>query len=291
MKVQIIANPIAGGGKAPARIQVLEKVLQAHGCEVQIFQTRQSGDARHCAQGLGSDIDRIVVVGGDGTLNEVINGLARPYQIPLTQLPMGTANILARDIGLQWEPKRVADSVLEGEVRRFDLFTGNGRRFLALGSVGFDAIVTRDIMRNRKGTMGLRGYFMPMLRSLRQFRIPKLSISIDDQDPLHGALVIIGNIRNYAGFMHATERARPDSGHLDVCIFPQGSPVALTLYALAGAMRQLGRATNVIQRTGRHVRVTIDEPDPPCPYQLDGDYVGQTPLEVNIEPGVLPFIV
>ena len=218
----------------------------------------------------------------------MINGLKDPFETPLTQLPMGTANILARELGLHRIPQAVANTVVNGQVKKLDLFLGNGRRFLAIGSVGLDATVTHEIKKNRKGALGLRGYFKPILRSLFGYRAPKLSIQIDDKPSIEGGMVVIGNIRNYAAFFHVTERARPDSGHLDVCILPLASPLALVCYGAAALTGMLDIATNSIYRTGKTITINSD---PQWVYELDGDYMGETPLKIEVMASTLPFVV
>src|SRR5689334_8274981 len=90
MKLLIIGNPIAGGGKAKPRIEELVKRLTAAGHEVEAKLTRKAGDARAWANQVPPDIDRLIVAGGDGTLNEVLNGLNDPSRTPIVQMPVGT---------------------------------------------------------------------------------------------------------------------------------------------------------------------------------------------------------
>lgn len=288
MKVLVIANPIAGGGKAPRYVDELEAALRSHDCDVETFLTGASGDAKRRAGDIEDDVDRVVSVGGDGTLNEVVNGLADPSRIPIAQLPLGTANILARELGFHWTPDQVAKTVADGRVRNLDLGIANGTRFVAVTSAGFDAMVTRDIQKHRTGALGARGYLMPTLRSAMQYHAPTMRVTVDDGEPIEGALVVISNIRNYAGLFSIADQACPDSGHLDVCLFPNGSHIALACYLAAALTRTVSKVTNVNYMTGKKILVDSDEP---VAVEIDGDYVGDTPLEVTVEPGALPMLV
>jgi len=157
MRILIIGNPVAGRGRAARRITALELHLCRAGHEVEVFLTETGGDARRRASQVRDGIDRIVVVGGDGTLNEVLNGLPDPAKTPLLLLPMGTANVLARELGLPRQPEQAAGLIDRGVVRRLDMGSLGNRRFLALASAGFDAMVTQDLCTRRRGVLGFTG--------------------------------------------------------------------------------------------------------------------------------------
>lgn len=288
MKALVIGNPIAGRGKAPRLIDALTRALRAEGLETDVYLTRAAGDARQRAGRIDAGVDRLVVVGGDGTLNEVLNGLTDPSRVPLTQLAMGTANVLAHELRLPRNPKALAAVVAHGRVRQLDLSIANGQRFLSLASAGFDAMVTREVQRRRKGELGYLGYAVPLIRALWSYRPPCLNVSVDGAESVTGAMVVVGNISNYGGLFAVADRARCDDGHLDICVLPRGSRLALTGYALAALARLLSKTTDVIYLTGR--RVTIDS-NSPVAYEIDGDYAGQTPLEIQLDPRTVPFIV
>jgi len=288
MKTLVIANPIAGGGKGQRLANALTMQLRKRGMDVEMFLTSGTGDAFRRAQSLGDPLDRIVVVGGDGTLNETVNGLNHPSRTPIAQLPVGTANILAHELRLPRRPDKVAAMVATGHVRQIDHGLANGTRFLMVASAGFDAMVTRAVKQRRQGSLGYKGYIVPIVQTLYRYRSPSLRVCLDEGQPITGAMVIVGNTRNYGGLFSVTDRAQCDSGHFDVCVFPNGSPAALGLYALAAAGRRVSRLRNVVYRTARHITITADRP---TPVQIDGDYFGQTPIEITIQPAAVPIII
>jgi YegS/Rv2252/BmrU family lipid kinase len=287
MKILVVLNPVAGRGRAPRRSARLVRGLEERGHAVELFETRAPGDAGKRARAREGHVDRIVVVGGDGTLNEVVNGLADPASTPLAQLALGTANLLARELRLPRRPELLADLVDEGFLRRIDLGHADGRRFLLLVSAGFDAQVT-GLLFDRERRLGYRRYLRPILKALKDYHPPNLRVRLDGEAPLHGALVVVSNVRSYGGLFEVTERARCDSGHLDVCILRRGRARDLTRYAWAAWRRHISSLSDADLRSAREIRIDAAEP---VAVQVDGDYWGTTPVAISVEPAVVPIVV
>lgn len=289
MRVFVVVNPIAGGGAALRGAQRLVRELETRGHRVEQFVAASPAQVaeRLRAREAQADLDRIVVAGGDGTVNDVLNALEDPSRIPLTQLAYGTANMLARELAIPREPRALAALVEAGPIRRLDLGRAGTRRFLLVASSGFDAMVTQLISRSRRGTLGYPGYARPILQALRGYRAPRLSVSVDGAEPLQGSLVIVSNIRNYGGILSVTERARPDSGVLDVCVFSGERVADLVRYAAAAGLRRVSRLRDVRVRSGRRICVEASEP---TAVQVDGDYHGTTPLEIEVAAAVVPVL-
>jgi YegS/Rv2252/BmrU family lipid kinase len=266
----------------------LERALAARGHAVELHWTTGPGDAARRARGAEAGLDRLVVAGGDGTLNEVLNGLPDPSRLPLSLLPLGTANLLARELGLPRRPRALAEIVDSGRVRRLDLGRIGSRLFLALVSCGFDAMVVHAIQRGRRGRLGYRGYLAPILRTLRDYRPPALEVTLDGSETVAASLAVVSHVRNYGGLFSVTDRARPDSGVFDVCLFPHAARRDLVRYALAGLARRMTALADVVYRRARHVRLAASEP---VPIEVDGDAWGTTPAEIELEPARVPFVV
>jgi len=308
MKLLIIGNPIAGGGKARPRIEELVRRLTEAGHHVEARLTTKAGDAKAWAGQVPADIDRLIVAGGDGTLNEVLNGLVDPSRTPIVQMPVGTANVLVRELKLPWRPEGVAKLVETGRVMRVDLCEARGtpngrsvpapgeesennlpwRRFLVVMSTGFDAMVIEDIHRTRKGKLGFFGYMKPILRTMWRYAVPKVCVRVDGGEAMEGAMVVIANASNYAGLFCVADKARMDSGVLDVCVLPHGSVVSLMWYAFAAWRRKLSAVAGVRCVQGAHVTISCDRE---LPVELDGELFGPTPVEVRLTPGVVPIVV
>jgi YegS/Rv2252/BmrU family lipid kinase len=287
VKLLLIANPVSGRRRALLRRQRLESILEARGHDLTTRVTARAGDASRWASELDPAVDRIIVAGGDGTLNEVLNGFGERLGPPILQLPSGTANILAHEYRLPTRPEAVADLVERGVVRHLDLGIIGERRFLLLVSCGFDAMVTRAIQRKRSGSLGYRGYLRPILESLWQYREPRIFVRVDDGEELPAALVVVSNVRNYGGLFRVTDRARGDSGQLDLCIFSRASRARLVGYAWAALRGRISRLENVRYMTGRRIAIRSVEP---VAVEVDGDYYGETPVEIRVVPRAVPIV-
>ncbi len=287
MKIVVLGNPIAGGGQARQRIDALAARLRERGHDTEVQLTERAGDAALRARRLEPDVDRLVVVGGDGTLNEALNGLPDPTRVPLAQLPTGTANLLARDLRLPFDAEGTARLLDAGELRHLDMGCAGGRRFLMLVSAGFDALVTQELAGRRRGTLGFVGYARPILRALRRYRPPRLRVAVDGGEPLACGLVIASNTRNYGGLFTVVREARCDSGQLEVCLFTRASLPSLIRVAVQGLFGGVSDKRGVVHLRGRRVSIGAEEP---TPVEVDGDYFGTTPVDVELHPRCVPFV-
>jgi len=288
VRILVVCNPISGGGRASRLGAHLADRLRSSGHEVELFLTRRAGDARERAARIDPSLERVIVVGGDGTINEVVNGLPDPARVPLTQLATGTANLLAHELGLPYSVEGMRRLIDDGSIRRLDLGLTNGRRFLMVASAGFDAMVTLEAQGRRRGPMSYASWIGPIVRVARRYRPPRLSVRVDDAEPIDCGMVIVSNIRNYGGLFTAADRARCDSGHLDVCALRRAGLPALgraTWSALTGGLSRNG---DVTYRTGLRIRL---DSDAAVPVQIDGDPAGNTPIEISVLPGILPVVV
>jgi YegS/Rv2252/BmrU family lipid kinase len=254
---------------------------------VELGLTEGPGDATARAGRIDADTHRIVVVGGDGTVNEVVNGLADPARTPLVALGTGTANILAHELGYPYDPEGVARIVESDVIQRLDLGIAGGKRFLAVVSSGFDALVTRTIAENRTSTLGYLGYARPILRTLGRYRPPNLTVRVDGEE-VEGGLVIVSNTRNYGGLFTMADTARCDSGHLDVLVLERATYLPLVRSAIGGLTGGISRQKGVVHRTGTAIEIASEDE---APVEVDGDYFGSTPIEISMDGRQVPFVV
>ncbi len=287
MKFLIIGNPIAGAGKSRKRISELSSLLESRGHQVEVYVSASAGDAHRRAARLEPDVDRLVIAGGDGTVNEVLNGLVDPGRTPMTHLATGTANMLAYDLGIPRDPAALAQVVEHGPVRRVDMGLMGDRRFLLITSVGFDSLVTETIERNGRNTLGYRGYFVPILTSLGKYEQVRLTVTVDETRRFQAAAVMVLKVRHYGGLFVFSKEAALDSGCFHVCLFPRGSVPAIVRYGLGAFLRCPSLLRDITRVTGSAVRI---ESDRPFPVETDGDYAGSTPVEVRLEPRAAPMI-
>jgi YegS/Rv2252/BmrU family lipid kinase len=290
VKVLVVANPAAGSGRGRERTEVLVRRLEARGHAVERFATRAPGDAcRRVAEAEGA-VDCIVAAGGDGTLNEVVNGLADPSRTPLLPLALGTANMLAGALGIPRDPVVLAELIERGALRRIDLGLAGGSRFLGVAGVGFDAMVTEAVRRTRRGTLGYPGYALPILRTLRGYRAPRLRVTLDDRAPEACGFLIVAKLPNYGGLFAVTPDARPDSGHLDACLFRDASFGGLVRIVRPAWQGRLALRNDCLVTSAHRIRIETEDGSP-ASVQLDGDAWGKTPVDLSVEARVVPMLV
>ena len=305
-RVFIFANPIAGRGEGSGIARRLHSRLGAAGYDVHVVLERP--DAFDVARLGGPEpVVAAIVIGGDGTLRAVAHRLfldrdegggadAPVDPPPLLVVPLGTANLMGRHLGLRWHPAALADQVARalarGRVVRIDTGRVNGRLFLLMAGVGFDAHVVHELDRMRRGPIQFASYIAPTMLALGAYAFAPLTATVDGR-PVFGpapAVAFVGNLPEYGTGFPILPHARADDGVLDVCVMPcrsRGDLIRLFLKAAAGEHL---RAEGVVYVKGRHVR--IDSPEgTSVPVQVDGDPAGHTPAEIDLLPIRLPFIV
>jgi len=280
----VIVNPAAGGGRAGRAVDW----LAARGAEVRI--TSRPGEAEELAAHAG-DRGRVIAVGGDGTVQEVVNGLlATSSPSVLGLVPVGTGNDLARSLGVPLKLDAAWEAAAAGETRPLDVAratngAGRVRWFASAGGIGFDAQVAAAMAQRRGWQASRAGYLLTTLAELRRFSNCQVKLTIDDAT-FEGPVLFIAaaNGAYYGGGMRIAPDARVDDGRLDVCVV--GDISRLT------ALRQLPnlyRGTHV-----RHPAVTMHESvrlriegAPETRIHLDGEPFGGLPLDVELHPAAL----
>ncbi|MCO6438424.1 MAG: hypothetical protein J5J06_15145 [Phycisphaerae bacterium] len=269
-------------------VREVGRIIERNGGTFAIETTRSGGHATELAATLQRQSDGILVVGGDGTACEVINGL-NGCASPLLLLRTGTENLLAHELMMPAEPNDVAMTLLFGEPFPVDIGTMNERRFLAVAGVGFDAECVVRMSRIRTGHITREDYFWPIWRTFWGHRFPELSVEVDGKPVFRGrGIALVGVIRTYAAGLDILSRARFDDGLLDVCVMPCTGRLELLGHAARASLRRhIGRG-GVIYRQGRRVRVA--SPDSDVPVQVDGDYAGTLPAVFESVPRAACFL-
>ena len=294
MNVRVIANPIAGGGRARHLAEALVQALRSRGAATELAITQGKGDARRLAAEPGADT--VVSVGGDGTAHEIANGL-RGTETRLALLAVGTANVVARQFRLPGRPQAVADLVIAGKSVRMDLglrldpATGAGERFLLGAGAGLDAAIVAKVEAGRKRTSSLLKWVGPSISTVLSYQYPKIRAIVDGEVLTESAeYAIVGNCVMSAAVFPATPRARTDDGLLDVCLLHRLNAWKCATLAVSVFSPRFTERKDVVYRQGARIRL---EPagDVAAPLQVDGDPAGSVPVDFGVEPAALSLLV
>jgi diacylglycerol kinase (ATP) len=289
-RVRIIVNPVSGKGKALRLAEQVTALLRGQGCEVDLQPTRKSGDARTFAAG-GQGFAAIAATGGDGTVNEVLNGLPAGNPPALAMIPSGTANVFAKELRLPRDAAGLAGVLRDGREIPWDLGverTG-GRKFLLFASAGYDAHVVHIFHAARTGPIRMWQYVYWGLKSILGYDAPRIAVEIDGTavEP-DAAWVMITNVASYGGPLVFTPDAKPDNQTFEVMIQRGRRKRDVIRMFLAAITRRFTGARlpqkGVTWHQARRVRLTSAD-GRPVPVQMDGDPGGHLPGDFEVVPG------
>lgn len=296
----LVVNPVARGLPPLRRIEEAADWLRARGWEVALETTAAPGDATRLARRATAGGPSVVVAcGGDGTIHEVINGLAGS-EVALAAIPGGTANVWAKDARLPRDPLEAARIIDEGSCRRLDLGLiewearcggeAERRYFLLMAGIGLDAHVVARVNKGLKGRLGAASYVLTGARESLVYRSQPVELVIDGRERLDLRLgwLLAGNTRCYGGVTRITSRAQADDGLLDLLVFPGYDLLRAAGYGLAILAGRHHGAPGVRYR--QVAEVDISGPAP-LPVQADGEFLGNTPLRLRVVPGALQALL
>lgn len=290
-RLLVIYNPTAGAGqlgrRKRARLEAYLELLEDSGCAVEFRPTTRRGDAEaFAAEGLAEKYDAVVAAGGDGTIGEVANGL--PLQsAPLGIFPLGTANVLAMEIGLPLDPPAVMQAVLQGP--QVQIWPGyvNDRLFTIMAGVGFDAHVVADLPPQLKRWLGKGAYVVESLRQLLRYDIAGYRLGIDGKD-YDCASAVIAKGHFYGGKFVCSPNARLDDAAFEICLFKMGGRIGALRATVALTLGLLHRLPEIELVRGREVVIQGAANEP---VQADGDIAALLPATARIGTRAIPLIV
>ena len=298
----LIYNPVAGRNPARREREIGEiiSVLRAVGIDCQALRTTGAGTATDLARDAAArSQDLIIVCGGDGTVNEVVNGIA-PGLTPLAILPGGTANIITNELRLPPDPVRAAHQLITwrphlialGCATGYALPAGNRggkvhRYFLSVAGVGFDAYVIQKLTFDLKMSFGLAAYVIEGVRQLMRYSFPSLACRIDGRH-IQASFALVQRTSRYAGNFRTAPRQALANSHLGVSLFTRQGRFRYLCYAAAVvAQRQphdfeYHEATCADFDAGPEARVY---------FELDGELAGMLPATFEVAPDALTLLM
>jgi len=295
-RILVIYNP-AAGGRARRRFEASLKEMRQLGLTVVLRETQSPGDAELFArEATAADFDAVVVAGGDGTLNEAVNGL-RDLRLPVAIFPFGTGNVLAHEIGMPRNPAQLAAIATGGPVRPISVgeavFENRPvvRRFLLMTGVGFDAEVVEGLDLDLKRRAGKLAFVWSILKRLWRYRPTEFSVTLEGDAGVserRAASAVATKARCYGGPFVLAPAAHLSDRTFQLALFRNGGRRAALGYLVALAGGFLHRLTNVEFATARAARFTLPRG---APVQIDGDVAGPLPVTIRIaeEPLLLVY--
>lgn len=264
----LIFNPMAGGQRGRSQAQEIAHLLERSGFSVSLLATRGPGDATRLARGVieEGEASTVFALGGDGTLREVAKGLMGSG-VTLGPLPAGTANVLARALGLPLDARRVAKLAGELVPRALDFGLAAGEPFLMMISCGLDGRVLERQDPRLKKALGRTAVALQGLREWWRYEYPIIRLRADGEE-LAGTFVAVCNIPLFGGGFRLAPDARPDDGRLDLVLFRGSGRLPTLSFAAAVARGSHGRRRDVEIRTATEIEIldtTVSG------LQLDGD--------------------
>jgi diacylglycerol kinase (ATP) len=303
----LIYNPTSGG-RRHRRFQEIEeavRILKDAGITAELAPTSDTGHAQEIARlAVEGGREMVIACGGDGTINEIINGLAGS-QVPMALLPAGTANILAKELGIPWDIPRAARLIPEGVVRRIALgmatFAGSsdgngnsgampsgGRYFLSVGGAGPDGAIVNGVDGALKKRVGVAAYWVEGMKQLFSYDFPQMRVRSNGTDHL-ASIIVVGRTANYGGPFKITTNATLFEDSFEFLTNSTRSRLqylaclpALWLGKIRGMQGiKMWKATEVVcESAGENVVYA----------QVDGEPIGPLPLKFRIVPDALSLV-
>lgn len=289
--VLLFANPNAGRGAARRATAAIAGQLLLEGYHVHpVIQHPTSFDPQQAAGAVAA-----ISIGGDGTLRAVADMLSKaPHPVPIVVVPMGTANLMGKHLDLRWGrrdlPEQILAAIRGQRVIWMDAGRANGKLFLLMAGVGFDAQIVHELDRLRRGPIDLASYVLPAALAVRDYAYPPIRISVDDTVVFDDgpAVAFVANIPEYGTGFPLLPRAKANDGLLDICVLPCRDMRQLMKVVLRASVGEHLDVEGAVYLTGTRVMV---ESTVEVPVQLDGDSAGHTPMAIELLPRAVPFIV
>lgn len=291
----LIYNPVAGGlrGQGHQKLKRAATILENAGYVISTIPTTGPGTAGKIArEAIERGAVRILVAGGDGTINEVVAGMVNST-VPLGILPAGTANVLATELGLgrdmecaaQLIPQCVARQIALG---RLDCSSGP-RHFLSMAGIGFDAHIVYHLSARLKMRLGKGAYWIGGFgQAVRRF--PEFEVEVDGGRRAVCSFALVSRVRNYGGDFEIATSASLLHDHFEVVLFRGRHCLPYLKYVLGMVTGRLAGMRGVSFLTGRSVRVS-DPADRRVYIQVDGEYASRLPTSIVLAPDALTLLV
>jgi diacylglycerol kinase (ATP) len=298
----LIHNPNAGsGGRARRRtLDVARRIFAMGGIEVDLQETSGPGEATEIAHRAAAQGRQLVIAcGGDGTLNEIVNGLASQqngHRVPLALLPGGTANVLAKELDLPWDIPSAAEKLVHGTVKEIALGLATPlqqpekkKYFLSVAGAGPDGMIVYSIDLNLKARVGILAYWWQGAREVFRYRFPHFRV-VTGEKKVDASLVIVGRTKNYGGPFKITTEADLFEDRFEIMTLTTQSGLRYLSYLPSLWLGDLREADGVHFWKADTLRCEPLDQNP-IYAQVDGESLARLPVEFRIIPRALKLLV
>ena len=289
MRTMVIANPASCGGKYRKNIPDIQRMLKEEGISYRFFLSQYPRYAEELAKKAQQDgFKRVIACGGDGTINEVANGIIGT-DITLGIIPMGKGGDLAHNLGIDNDISKAIENIGRGYQESIDIVRVNeDRYYLGVGGIGFDSEVNRLVNNRLRFLKGRFAYTIGALLKIPGFRYKRVKIHFE-KGVFDGEILLaaFGNTRSYGGGMYITPNAQIDDGILDICLIKRINKLKL-LYMFPRVFK--GTHIGVSEVRSYRSRYLSVESDTPLDFYGDGEFICKTPFSLEVVPKALKVI-
>lgn len=290
-RARIIYNPTAGREQFRKELPYVLEKLESAGYETSAHATAGEGDATRAAQiAVERKHDLVIVAGGDGTINEVISGIAeQDYKPKVGIIPAGTTNDFARALGIPRDVKKAVDIILEQNEQALDIGKVNGKYFVNIAGGGDLTELTYDVPVKMKTAIGQLAYYIKGIEMLPSLR--PVSVTIEYDDHIYSGeimLFLVANTNSVGGFEKLAPDALVDDGYFDLLILKKTNLAEFIRLATAALRGNHLEDDKIIYAQAKRIKIT---PNETMLLNIDGEYGGELPGEIiNLKRHITFFV-
>jgi diacylglycerol kinase family enzyme len=292
-------NPKSGKGKHGSRVRLLAEALQRRNIETICLEDMNAARTTIRERSTSGRLAGVVACGGDGTLNTVLN--ATPPGLPISVFPCGTSNLMAKYLRMPSDPEEMARILVARRLKLFDCGRIGDRLFLLTLSAGFDAAIAQSLEARRSGPIHRLSFIGPIYRCIRKYSFPELRVIVSREDVPAAAIgsrseficrwCFVQNLPAYALLLNFTPKADGCDGLLDFCLYERPGFLNGLLFAYRVLWGRHRRQPDCHLGRGRWIHVEALDSQQPVAVQIDGEPVGNLPIDVGVEAQRASFIV
>ncbi|MFH1589989.1 MAG: diacylglycerol kinase family protein [archaeon] len=299
MKIKLIINPAAGIQKKNL-VKIKNTILslkqitpemkiknffEKKGLKIDVEETKKQSDATNIAK-KSKNYDIIIAAGGDGTINEVINGMQN-HKTKLGIIPLGSENVMAKELNIPLRITNACKTIIKGNTRKIDIGTINNKKFIFVAGVGFDAEAITNVQPILKKLLGGHAYTLAGLKTLFSHKPEELTIIIDGKKE-KAYFAIVTNIKTYGAGIVIASNAEMDDGYLDLCLFKNKDLWSVMKYVVGAASGKMSKLKGIEQHKIKKAEITSKKK---VSYHTDAEIGGTTPIKIAILKEKLSVIV